>query len=762
MTPVDSLLVRLRHRNAAVRAAARKELAATLARHGGDEHAAAKELTLSVRTLRKELSKREQPGATAEAAAPVAEAAAATVGATAVASARRPAERRPAAVERPDDGVARRIAPGLSPNLSALPAPRPADLLPFPAAPRSPFSDFEPRHRSPLGDQLSGATTTPSGTSESGETWPRSATRHHTSPQPVDGTSTAPAPTALAMPPSLPATATGEWPHHQPDAPLEGAGPVRAVAAPRRLAFVLHAHLPWVLGHGRWPHGEDWLAEAIVHCYVPLVGALRRLAARGGRHLLTVSVSPVLAAQLADPRTRSLVEDYLAHRRTAARELVVRHPLAAWWDSTYEALTVQWQELEGDLLGSLATLAKTEVIELSTCAVTHGYLPLLHRPEHVALQIAAACHNHERWFGRRPLGLWMPECAYRPAGPWRHAATAAEEAWRPGNEEFLAAAGVRWTVVDAHLLLGGEPLAPYSELWGAIGEEEQGERRGGPLLRRLQPKRIAGSEVTALPREPHTAHQVWSRHGGYPGDPRYLDFHKREATTGLRLWRVTDAASDLGEKLPYHPAEAREAVADQARHFHELVAGVGGLAGGIAVCPYDAELFGHWWFEGVAWLEEVLGRCLEGTPVTPGASITTTTPGRELAAHPPTAQVALHEGSWGEAGDHSVWASEATAWMWEELRQAEDSVHSALPSLPPARARAALKQLLLLAASDWPFLVTTGTAADYATERFRGHRDRLRELLAGPTGDVLPSWATEDLAGVEIEPAWWSESTREP
>jgi 1,4-alpha-glucan branching enzyme len=512
-----------------------------------------------------------------------------------------------------------------------------------------------------------------------------------------------------------------------------------------------------VLGHGRWPHGEDWLAEAIVHCYLPLVGALGRLAARGGRHLLTVSVSPVLAAQLADRRTPSLVEGYLAHRQAAARALVARHPLGSWWEETYEGLAAQWRAVGGDLPGALAGLAAADAIELSTCALTHGYLPLLHRREHVALQVAAARHNHERWFGRPPVGFWMPECAYRPSGPWRHPATGAEEASRPGNEEFLAAAGARWTVVDAHLLLGGEPLVPYPDLWGA---SEEGVEAPPPMAAQLQPRRIGTSAVAALPREPHTAHQVWSRHGGFPGDPRYLDFHKRQTESGLRLWRVTDAAGDLGEKLPYHPAEARDAVRDQARHFHELLAGIGGLGGGVAVCPYDAELFGHWWFEGVAWLEAVLGRCLEGTPVTPGASITTTTPGRELGEHPPAGRVALHEGSWGEAGDHRVWVSEATAWMWDELRLAEEAVHLALPSLPPARARAALAQLLLLAASDWPFLVTTGTAADYAAERFRLHRERLAELLAGGDDDVLPVWAAEDLAGVDHDPGWWS--AREP
>ncbi|HXT49964.1 MAG TPA: 1,4-alpha-glucan branching protein domain-containing protein [Thermoanaerobaculia bacterium] len=632
--------------------------------------------------------------------------------------------------------------------------------------------DFAPWHRSPLGAQQAPPPPTPRAAQPpepaalrngapgvagaSAEPWKvlttppqpagRAAPVHAAAP--IVGTAVA----ELEPPTALTAIPAGEWPHHQPDARLLGDVPAAAEPAERRLAFVLHAHLPWVLGHGRWPHGEDWLAEAAAHCYLPLVSALRRLAARGGRHLLTVSVSPVLAAQLADPRTPPLVTGYLEHRRDAARELAASHPLAGWWQSTYERLLGEWQAIGGDLLAALRTLADADAIELSTCAATHGYLPLLHRREHVGLQLAAAHHNHSRWFGRAPLGLWMPECAYRPGGPWRHPATGVEEAERPGNEAFLATAGVRWTVVDAHLLLGGDPLAPYPELWGAGDEGSDAPTEAPPLPvgARLQPRHIATSPVAALPREPHTAHQVWSRHGGYPGDPRYLDFHKRHAETGLRLWRVTDAGGDLGDKLPYHPGEAMDAVRDQARHFPELLGGIAGLGGGVAVCPYDAELFGHWWFEGVAWLEAVLERCLGDGPVT------TTTPSRELAAHAPAARIALHEGSWGEEGDHRVWVNDATTWMWEDLRRAEEAIDRVLPSLPPERARAALAQLLLMAASDWPFLVTTGTAADYASTRFRLHRDRLHELLAGGDGDALPQWTHEDLAGLEIDPAWWN------
>jgi len=765
-----SLLARLQHRDAAVRAEARAEVVAAVERHGADVRAAAAELGISARTVRKWLAEPRAVRSTPEPATAVRTGGGTRVdpGAAASAGSSHPppapeAPRAALAIEPPARDAlgswpprppAAAPEPAPSELLSPTERPRPS-VLRFPTnAARSPFADFGPHHRSPLGTQPEPAgATTPARAAESLST------------EALHGATTAAsAPAAEAAPPSVthgapagvvkaaaPRVAIGEWPHHQPDAALVEDVVPGAEPAERRLAFVLHAHLPWVLGHGRWPHGEDWLAEAVAHCYLPLVAALRRLADRGGRHLMTVSPSPVLAAQLADPRTGPLVVGYLDHRRQAARDLAAEHPLAAWWESTYDRLLGQWGEIDGDLVGALRALAERGAIELSTCAATHGYLPLLHRREHVALQLAAARHNHRRWFGRDPHGLWMPECAYRPGGAWRHPATGAEESDRPGNEAFLTAAGIRWTVVDAHLLLGGEPLVPYPDLWGATGEP--GEPPPLPIVSRLQPQRIGESTVAALPREPHSAHQVWSRHGGYPGDPRYLDFHKRHGETGLRLWSVTDAAGDLGDKLPYHPGEAMDAVRDQARHFPELLAGIAGLGGGVAVCPYDAELFGHWWFEGVAWLEEVLASTLDGGP------ITTTTPSRELVAHPPAASIALHEGSWGEEGDHRVWVNPATTWMWEDLRLAEEAVARTLRSLSPARARAALAQLLLLAASDWPFLVTTGTAADYASERFHRHRDRLFELLDGNGDDTLPPFVGEDLAGFDLDPAWWRDDS---
>jgi hypothetical protein len=319
----------------------------------------------------------------------------------------------------------------------------------------------------------------------------------------------------------------------------------------------------------------------------------------------------------------------------------------------------------------------------------------------------------------------MPECAYRPGGPWRHPATGAEEADRPGNEAFLAAAGVRWTVVDAHLLLGGRLRWRRTPSCGVPARA----CRCSAAPRSALACNLGASPPVMLPPYPGSrtpAHQVWSRHGGYPGDPRYLDFHKRHAETGLRLWRVTDAGGRPRRQAPLPPRGRRwTPCATRPRHFPELLGGIAGLGGGVAVCPYDAELFGHWWFEGVAWLEGVLAQCLAGGPVT------TTTPSRELQAHAPSARIAPSRRLVGRGGRppgvgerrHHLDVGGPAPRRGGRRRRPPRA--AAAP-----RARRPRRSCCCLAASDWPFLVTTGTAADYASERFRLHRDRLHELLA--------------------------------
>lgn len=512
---------------------------------------------------------------------------------------------------------------------------------------------------------------------------------------------------------------------------------------PRRLAFVLHAHLPWVLGHGTWPHGEDWLAEAVVHCYLPLVDAFRRLADRGRRHFVTVSVTPVLGAMFSDPRTPGIVDRYLNERSTAAWETRQRHPLALWWRDEFERLRAIWDGIDHDLAGALAELSDRGAIELSTSAGTHVYLPLAHTTKLARLALRVGRESHRERFGSDPRGCWMPECAYRPGGPWRHPVTGATEEFRPGNEELLAEQGLSWTVVDAHLLRAGDPAFPY----GSDLPPEEVIEPGGP---HPKPYWIRRSSVAAFLRDARTAAQVWSRQGGYPGDGAFLDFHKRHWPSGLRFWRVTGADTDLADKLVYFPDEAARRAREQAEHFVELAAGLDGMGRGLVCAPFDAELFGHWWFEGPIWLERVLELAA------PGTTVEATTPARELDSGPPLRRAFFAEGSWGAGGDHRVWVNPDTDWFWRELADCERRAFAAVRWGGARRwRRAILNQLLLAAASDWPFLVTMGTGRDYAEKRFRGHVERLRELVdLGPRTRWLPDWVDADLPFADLEPEW--------
>ncbi|MDX1632854.1 MAG: helix-turn-helix domain-containing protein, partial [Thermoanaerobaculia bacterium] len=314
--PSSELRRRLRHPDPETRSEARLEIAARVRELGGDVERSARELGLTVRTVRRWRHWVEG-------------------GDDSPSSDTGP--------EEPEEGSFR---------LEATEDP-------------DPFTDFRPEHRHPL---------------ESGGPPSRPAPPQAAPRKPVG---------ASDSPPRSERDSESASPRPHPPGSLADAEPATSARTPstasgrRRVAFVLHAHLPWVLGHGRWPHGEEWLTEAALHCYLPLLRSLRRLTAAGHRDLLAFSITPVLAAQLADPQFPPAMERDLKARRTAAADLARIHPLGRWWERQLEALAELWRELGGDLLGALRSLNEVDAIELSSSAATHPYLPLLHREEHV-------------------------------------------------------------------------------------------------------------------------------------------------------------------------------------------------------------------------------------------------------------------------------------------------------------------------------------------------------------------------------------------
>jgi 1,4-alpha-glucan branching enzyme len=507
-------------------------------------------------------------------------------------------------------------------------------------------------------------------------------------------------------------------------------------AAPVDFVWTLHSHLPYVLNHGRWPHGSDWLCEAALDTYLPLLEELRALEQEGIPAPVTIGFTPILANQLASPAFGRELEAFFDQRLVACGEAPASLattgdqallPLVDYWRRHLERLRNLFRSTGGDLLAAFRDLQARGTLEIIGSAATHGYLPLLRRDESVRLQLAVGFSEHRRLFGTAPGGCWLPECAYRP-----------RQGERPGIEEFLEEAGFRFFFVDSHLARAGAPLGAYGDV--PLGAErfdaERHETAHGQAVRvahsPYRAYRVSRTYpgVAALVRDPRSSMQVWSRQQGYPGDEWYLEFHKIRWPGGLKLWRVTGGGVDLGDKRPYEPARAQERAADHARHFSDLLENLGRSKAGLVVAPFDTELFGHWWFEGVDFLASTYRELRRRPGVRP------VTAARHLREHPPEKALRLAEGSWGVNGDHSMWMNEQTQWTWDRLWPLEDTFWDAAPAaLAVSAARPVLAQaarsLLLAQASDWQFILSTGAVPDYAERRFNGHCQDAERLLDG-------------------------------
>jgi len=552
-------------------------------------------------------------------------------------------------------------------------------------------------------------------------------------------------------------------------------------------ALVLHTHLPMVINHGRWPHGSDWLTEATFECYLPLLETMQRLVAGGVSPKWTINVSPVLAEQLASPEFQRELAFYADNlRRTCAdsrahfdrqgdRAIVA---LTGFWEQFYDRMWELHRRINGDIPGALAELQRGGHIELITCAATHGYLPLLSREESIHLQLRTAVETHRRHFGVPPRGIWLPECAYRPRYEWTPPTgrdRGRERRMRPGIEEMLAIHGLEYFVADHHAVAGGQPIYPYRDFVRMPGDlaletpQMLSMRPRSPYRPYRVTSRGGTGQAVAFIRDPKSTLQVWSREVGYPGDPAYLEFHKKHFPGGLRFWRVTDPSGDLGTKAVYDPATAAEHVTRHAEHFTGLVRetldGANGKRPALVCAPYDAELFGHWWFEGPQWLEHA-------TRALVAAGVVLQTLGEALDAVPPRETLALPEGSWGEGGDHRVWLNRDTEWTWDRVYSAEGEwardlakLEDASPDLRRVLTQAT-RELLLLEASDWQFLITTWAARDYAERRVAEHYAEFKRLseiarnvrrgepLAPDTADTLRRLERQDFCFPDLDPSW--------
>lgn len=501
------------------------------------------------------------------------------------------------------------------------------------------------------------------------------------------------------------------------------------------ITFVFHTHLPYVLHHGTWPHGSDWLCEAVAECYLPLLEMCDRLRSDGIRPGITFDISPVLCEQLAHPDFPTVFEAYCTeHVALAEGDAVALADggasddliaLSTYWAEWYADKWKIFDEVYGrDVIGALRRLQDSGDIEIMTCGLTHGYLPLLAEEASVDLQIGLAVDSYERHFGRRPRGIWLPECAYRPSYDWRTLLPVSAYAvprHRNGIEQFLTRYGLEFFVADQGALDQATPIRHCSTPLDPPGQ------------RVFNVYRVGGEQhpetAAVFTRNMMIALQVWSGQTGYPGDPDYLDFHKKYYRSAMRYWRVTDNKADMQYKQPYMPLWAEQRAKDHARHYVDILEvavkhQLGHSSTPPTVClPFDTELFGHWWFEGPIFLEHVI-RHIHASDV-----LQTTTASEQLDRVRPECVVALPESSWGRNGTHEVWMNPEVQWTWDREYRFERRLRMLVEKSPVRSWDATMerimlnvfRQLLLAQASDWQFLITTFSSKEYAEMRFHNH-----------------------------------------
>lgn len=493
-------------------------------------------------------------------------------------------------------------------------------------------------------------------------------------------------------------------------------------------SLILHAHLPFVR-HPEYPEflEEDWFYEAVTEVYLPLIHIFERLHKSDATPRLAMNISPPLCEMLADDL---LQERYTAHLKNlislankeferVKKEDIDFYDVVEMYVKTLETSLDLWEnKYKRNLINAFRKLQDEGVLEIITCGATHGFLPLISTPEARKAQVEIAVKNYWKHFGRQPRGIWLPECAY-------------EE----GVEELLKDAGIEYFIGDSHAILYGEPRPRYGV---------------------HAPVRCPNG-VAVFARDVETSQQVWSAEVGYPGNPVYREFYRDvgwdlpidylkphlhkdgdRRHLGLKYFAIT-GKSPQNKKLPYRPKLAREQSANdasdfldkrikQAKKLRQTYSGHPPLV----VSPYDAELYGHWWFEGPSFIDFLFRKFHYDQD-----TVKAVTPGDFLDADVPIQIQKPSASSWGENGYYKVWLNEGTSWMYNYSHAAEEKMtemanHFEHPNELEYRAlNQCARELLLAQSSDWAFQIYQGTTVEYSSRRFKSHIHRFNLLAEG-------------------------------
>ncbi len=489
------------------------------------------------------------------------------------------------------------------------------------------------------------------------------------------------------------------------------------------LSIVLHSHLPFVR-HPEHEYSleEKWFYEAMLECYLPVLRIMEYLEKDGIDFRLTFTLSPTLLGMMEDELLSRRFIKYMENLQNLSQREVERtinddafHPVAVMYRDYFAEIARYYNDNCGRRPARVyRRLQEAGYIEIMTTGLTHGFLPLLelHR-ESVYTQISAAVDYHTRIIGTPPRGFWLPECAYSY-----------------GIDDILAEVGIQYFLTDTHGVLYATPRPKYGIFSPIITE----------------------SGVAVFARDSESSQQVWSSKEGYPGDYHYREFYRDigfdleldyigphlhppglRSDTGIKYYKIS--GTTLEHKQPYDPEAARARTAEHAGNFmfnrEKQVEFLNGIMGRppVIVAPYDAELFGHWWFEGPLWLDYLCRKIYRDQD-----NIKMITPGGYLDLNYPLQISTPCPSSWGDKGYFEVWLNGSNDWLYRHLHRASREMTGLVERFPVADGATeralnqAARELVLAQSSDWPFIMTTDTMVEYARKRAITHLQNFREL----------------------------------
>ncbi|MFA5160938.1 MAG: 1,4-alpha-glucan branching protein domain-containing protein [Elusimicrobiales bacterium] len=497
------------------------------------------------------------------------------------------------------------------------------------------------------------------------------------------------------------------------------------------LLLQLHAHLPFIR-HPEYEDflEEDWFFEAMTETYLPLLDVYERLAQDGVDFRISMSLTPPLCAMMSDELLKNRFSKYLHQRLELSEKEMGRTqhtpyaPVAQMYHRKFRRIRELYEDYyHCNVLEGFKKFQDMGKLEIITCCATHGFLPLQLRKESVGAQIRIAADDYARRFGRNPRGIWLAECAYNP-----------------GDDAYLKAAGIRYFFMETHGVLYGSPRPRYGVY--------------APVY--------CPSGVAAFARDMESAHQVWSAEMGYPGDHRYREFYRDlgydleyeyikpylhsdgvRRNIAVKYHKITGKVA-LSEKQPYNPGEARDVAASHAGNFlfnrERQIEYLHGFLGKkpLITSMYDAELFGHWWYEGPDFLEFLFRKMHYDQD-----TIRPVTASEYLAENPDNQVIQPSMSSWGDKGYNEVWLNGTNDWIYRHLlkcAQRMSELANRFQSADGLLLRAlnqAARELVLAQSSDWGFLMTVGSAANYSTKRTTEHVRNFNELYSQILGNGL-------------------------